>query len=63
MENIVEMNTQNLHSLDISIVLNPVIVTFYKKISAGWLLLKKFIFICESLSNAMNLLFLFLANL
>ena len=58
-----KMNTQNLHSLDISIALNPVIVTFYKKTSAGWLLLKKFIFVRESLSRAMNLLSLFLASL
>ena len=50
-------------TFNISITLIPVMVTFYKKISAGWLLLKKFIFICESLSNAMNLLSLFLANL
>ena len=58
-----KMNTQNLHSLDISIALNPVIVTFYKKTSAGWFLLKKFIFVRESLSRAMNLLSLFLASL
>ena len=59
-----KMNTQNLHPLDTSIASNrEAPVTFYKKISAERLLLKKFIFICESSSYVMNLLSLFLASL
>ena len=37
------MNTQNLHPRDTPIASNPVIVTFFKEISAEQLHLKKFI--------------------
>ena len=56
------MNTQNLHPLDRSIASNPAIVTFYK-IVPGRLLLKKFIFICESSIYVINLLSSFPSNL